>query len=92
MRKGSQTMTVHLSPSEEAILRLIPRDGRPITTKELVKRRYRNCPEARPTNAQVVVSGVVRSLLKKASRNRSMPRLKRSRRMGPRPIEVWIEA
>lgn len=84
-------MTTHLSPSEEAILRLIPQDGRRITTKELVGRRYRNRPDERPANAQVVVSGVVRSLIKKAHGNRAMPRLRRSRRMGPRPIEVWIE-
>jgi hypothetical protein len=81
----------HLSPSEEAILRLIPRDGRRVTTKDLVRRRYRGCPDEEPSNSQVVVSGVVRSLVKKAKGNRSLPRLRSSRRMGPRPIEVWIE-
>jgi len=82
---------VHLSPSEERLLAILshPRRTRPISTYELAERMYDNKP---PEHARLFVGQLVRSLVKKTSiKSNGLPRVMRSGRKGPFPMEVWVE-
>jgi hypothetical protein len=77
------------SPSEQKLLNLIPLDGKRITTKELIARRYRG--ESLPFNAATITTGTLNSLIRKADHNRETFRVRKSGRKGPRPQEIWVE-
>jgi hypothetical protein len=78
---------MNLSPSEERLLGLLPRDGQRVSTKDLLKKFYRG--RVVPQHGQIVISGLVRSLVQKT--RTSEVRVCRSRRAGPRPVKVWTE-
>jgi hypothetical protein len=79
---------INFSPSEERLLRLLPRSGRRVTTKDLVERFYKG--RVVPENSQIVISGIVRKLATKTQRGGRV-RVRRSERAGPHPMQVWIE-
>jgi hypothetical protein len=74
------------SPSEEKIIDLLKKHSK-LTTAQLADKFYK---KNRPEYARVIISGVVRSLVKKTARSKDF-RVKSSKRSGPWPIEVWIE-
>lgn len=77
------------SPSETRVLEILKRaGGSKLTTAQLADRFYRNTD--RPEHARVIITGIVRSLVKKTARAGDT-KVKRSRRSGPHPIEVWME-
>ena len=78
---------VHLSPSEQKILKFIPENGE-TTTKKMAARYYRADGEV-PHNGQIVISNIVRSLEKKTAR--TSVRVKRGGRKGPHAMTVWLE-
>ena len=77
-----------LSPSEKAILTLIPKTGVRVSTKVLTARHYGRHP---PFHARIVVAGVVRALVKKSKMISLGGRVRSTKRSGPHPIEVWWE-
>jgi len=76
-----------MSPSEEKMLNLLREQKEPIPTTDLVDLFYKG--EEKPEHAQKVVSGILRNLEYKT--RKQAEKVKRSRRMGPHPITVWIE-
>jgi hypothetical protein len=79
--RGEMTM----SPSEARFMKLLGK--RPKTTTELIVKFYDHKPP--PEHAQVIISGLARSLERKTANQRV--RVRRSERRGPHPIEVWLE-
>lgn len=77
----------NLSPSEERLLGLLPRDGQRVTTKDLLKKFYRG--RVVPENGQIVISGIVRKLAAKTRGSDLVVR--RGVRTGPHPMKVWVE-
>lgn len=77
---------MRLSPGESKLLRIIQRHSEPVSTTNLVRMFYgRETPEY----AQVVISGLVRSLERKTATEEV--RVRRSKRAGSRPMMVWSE-
>jgi len=76
-----------LSPNEQRIFDMVPNGGKKITTAALAKKFYDGVV---PYNGQVIVSGIARALEKKTVGH--PVRVKRSKRTGPHPINVWKEA
>ena len=74
------------SPSEEKIIDLLKKHNK-LTTAQIADKFYK---KDRPEYARVIISGVVRSLVKKTARSKDF-RVKSSHRRGPHPMEVWIE-
>lgn len=79
---------LRLSRSEQAILDLLPLSGRRLTTEDITAKHY---GRAAPYHGRIVVAGVVRSLERKTSKMNLGGRVRRSKRAGPHPIEVWWE-
>lgn len=79
---------VHLSPSEQKVLKYIPENGDETNTKKMAARYYRAAGEV-PHNGQIVISNIVRSLEKKTAR--CAVRVKRGGRKGPHAMTVWID-
>jgi hypothetical protein len=78
---------IHLSPSEQKVLKCIPATGE-TTTKKMAARYYRADGEV-PHNGQIVISNIVRSLEKKTAR--TTIKVKRGGRKGPHAMTVWLE-
>lgn len=77
---------VHLSPTEERIIEIIKRTG-PTNSVELAKRYYgRDAPE----HAVQYIANSIRKLEAKTMGTRGL-RVKRGKRTGPHPMEVWLE-
>jgi hypothetical protein len=80
---------IKLSPAEQRLLDIIPTDGSRVSTKDLLPRFYDG--QDMPAYGQVVIGNHLRSLTAKVKRTRKLPRVRKSKRRGPHPIEVWIE-
>lgn len=80
-------MSNNLSPGEQKLLAILDKQREPIATTELVPLFYAG--EDEPEHAQKVISGLARSLEYKT--RREPVKVKRSRRRGPHPVEVWLE-
>jgi hypothetical protein len=84
------------SPSEVRLLYLLPQDGTKVDTVELTKRFYADRAEV-PEYARIAIGGLIRSIVAKTGndpetgRPRTSFKVLRSKRQGPRPIQVWIE-
>jgi hypothetical protein len=77
------------SDSEQKLLDLIPTDGRPITTEQLADKRYSK--EEVPFNSRAIVLATLTQLMRKVDRNEENFRIRKGRRRGPMPSEVWVE-
>lgn len=80
-------MNRNLSPGEMRLLRLLPTNGKKVTTDKLVERFYRD--KEMPEYGRLVIGGLIRSLVKKTQM--ASLKVRKTDRRGPRPIEVWIE-
>lgn len=80
--------TMRFSPSEERILSLLPQGGERITTEALARLYY---GRAIPFNGRIIVAGLVRNLERKTTLMKDPTRVRRTRRAGPHPIQVWLE-
>jgi hypothetical protein len=81
---------MHFSPSENrlmAVLAITSREA-PLTTVEIAYRLY---GEEAGRNARLYVGQMVRSLVEKTRRRRKVPRVRRSKREGHKPMKVWVE-
>lgn len=85
MKKNSSNTSIRLSPSEERIFTFITQKVK-LTTKELTRLYYNSRV---PINGQNIVNGLTKRLEIKTRRQR--PRIRREKRKGPKPIEVWLE-
>jgi hypothetical protein len=77
-----------LSPGEQRLLDLLVREEGKISTNTLTRLFYDG--RERPYNARQTVVGLVRSLCDKTLVDPSM-RVRRTKRGGPHPIQVWVE-
>jgi hypothetical protein len=77
------------SESERRLLELIPTDGKVITTKELTEKRYAD--EQTPFNGGAIVLAILSHLMRKVDYNKEDFRIIKSKRNGPRPLDVWTE-
>jgi hypothetical protein len=77
------------SESEQKLLNLIPKNGNTITTEELTKKRYRS--EEIPFNSRAIIGATLTQLIRKVDRNKENFRIRKGRRRGPMPSEVWVE-
>jgi hypothetical protein len=82
---------IKYSPTEAALLELLPANGDHITMKELTEKHYQKQKKPVPWNGQIAVANSVRNLAAKAMRNRERFRVRRSKKIGPHGIEAWIE-
>jgi hypothetical protein len=73
--------SIRLSPNEKKLLELVPKNGRKVTTADLVAKFY---GRRVPINGRIIVMNLIRSIKKKA-----IVKLSTSERAGPHPIEVW---
>lgn len=93
LRKIKKTRYVKYSPTEQEIFRLLPRaESRKIDTETLTKKFYEmRKVKNLPYNGRIIVNGSVRSLMRKAVRNREPFKIMHTGRAGPHPAYVWIE-
>jgi hypothetical protein len=77
------------SNSEQKLLNLIPTDGTPISTEELAIKRYEG--EKVPFNSRGIVLATLSQLMRKVDHNKENFRIRKGRRMGPIPSEIWVE-
>ena len=77
---GRSEINARLSPSEARVLALLPKSGRRVDTGYLSDKFYAGKV---PFNGRIVVASLVRNLSRKLSF------VRRSKRRGPYPIEVW---
>lgn len=78
------------SPSEQRMLKLLPRNGRKLTSVELVEKFYNGSGEA-PYHARNIVITVLRSLRRKTAHNKEEFRVASTPRSGPIPMSFWLE-
>lgn len=81
---------VRYSKSERRAFTVLSRNGKPLSTVDLMERMYSKGLR-RPYHARQVVLGVLTSLGKKAHLNGEPFSVQRSRRKGPHPVEFWLE-
>lgn len=81
---------VSYSPSEVSLLKLLPDDGRRVSSEELTRHHYRG-ERSRPFHARKAVVAVMSSLIVKVKQNREPFIIKRTDRSGPHPIQFWKE-
>ena len=74
---------------ERNLFRLLPQDGKRISTTQLARRYYHS--SQMPMNANVLVVNGVRALKEKVDKNREPFRVRKTARAGPHPIEYWVE-
>ena len=84
MKKKS---VIRYSEAEQAILDLLPRNGR-TTTDQLVTRRYSSSP---PFNARGIINATLNNLIRKVDFNRETFKIVKGARKGPKSMEVWLE-
>jgi hypothetical protein len=77
---------IRLSAHEEKVMKLIPPDGKRISSREVVSKFYNGRV---PLHGRVNVGCILRSL--SAKTRREAIRVRRSKRAGPYPIDVWLE-
>jgi hypothetical protein len=80
---------IRLSDHEQIVLKLIPSNGKKITTRVLVVKFYEYLGTKVPMHGRVNVGSKIRSLIKKTRLNDV--RVRSSKRAGPYPIDVWKE-
>lgn len=85
MASRSASITSKLSPSEQRLLALLR--AAPTTTEELARLYFMR--RAKPFNHRQIISNLARMLERKTLRSR--PKVRRSKRTGPKPIDVWLE-
>jgi hypothetical protein len=82
-------MKMRYSEAEQKLLDLIPTNGKMITTEELAEKRYKG--EEVPFNSRAIVLATLSQLMRKVDRNKENFRIKKGKRRGPMPSEVWVE-
>lgn len=82
-------MAIKYSPTEAALLKLLPASGAKITVKELAEKYYRN--KTMPFHGQIYIANAMRTLIIKTSKNRENFRLKRTPKAGPNEVHYWRE-
>jgi hypothetical protein len=80
---------VRYSPSERRLFDVLPKNGEPLSSTEIIEKVYGR--KKRPYNARQVVVGTLVRLQDKLKVNHEDFRIKRSERRGPHPIEFRIE-
>jgi hypothetical protein len=87
--KLKRTELVKYSPSEEALFEIIKSHrGTPLNTAELTEKFYDG---EIPLNGRTIISGTIKSLIKKTLWNKEEFKVCRSPRSGPNSTTVWIE-
>jgi hypothetical protein len=83
-------VNVKYSENEQMLFGFVPKDGRKITSEELLVRRkkVKRWPIANPRNS---ISSTMRTLSDKIESNREPFQLCRSAQLGPYPTEYWLE-
>jgi len=89
MNNKQKPPQIRYSEAEQRLLDLIPTNGKKITTEELAAKRYAN--EETPFNSQAIVRATLAQLMRKVDKNKESFRIRKGRRRGPRPSEVWAE-
>ena len=82
-------MAIKYSPTEVALLGLLPANGDRITVRELAEKFYKKRKRDMPFHGEIYIANSMRSLAVKASKNREKFKLKRT--VKSRPIHFWIE-
>lgn len=82
-------MAMKYSPTESALLKLLPANGDRITVKALAEKYYRN--KTMPFHGQIYIANAMRNLLIKTGKNREKFRLKRTPKAGPNEVHYWRE-
>jgi hypothetical protein len=80
---------VPYSTTERRMYAAIPKRGR-VSTTDLVATYWNG--RKPPFNARVAAMDCLRSLKRKVGVNREPFQIKTSKRAGPKPLDVWIEA
>jgi hypothetical protein len=79
------------SERERSVFKLLPKDGKRISTKTLAQKFFKKNSDDLHQNANVVIIGVMRSLRWKMEKNNEPLRIMKSARAGPHPLEFWLE-
>ncbi len=83
--------TVRYSRTEQQLFKLLPQNGKRITTEELIERVYDGRKRARPLNPRQSMNSALTRLREKVLRNKEPFRIEKSELRGPHPAEWWIE-
>jgi hypothetical protein len=82
---------VPYSERERSVFKLLPKDGKRISTIQLAKRYYKKPEDELHQNAYVIITGVLRSLIWKMEKNKDPLRIMKSAQAGPHPLKFWLE-
>jgi hypothetical protein len=89
MNEHKKVLVIQYSEAETKLLELIPTNGSKITTEELATKRYAR--EEMPFNSRAIIRATLATLMRKVDLNKESFRIRKGRRRGPRPSEVWAE-
>jgi hypothetical protein len=84
-----EKLKIKYSDSERRLLDLIPLNGTAITTEQLAEKRYAH--EEVPFNSRAIVNATLTQLMRKVDRNKENYKIRKGKRRGPMPSEVWVE-
>jgi hypothetical protein len=79
---------VKLTDRESRLLDLLPPDGSPVSTIDLMRSYWRRDEE--PFNARVLITTRMNGIIRKLEFMRDKRRVTKSKRRGPRPIEFRL--
>lgn len=83
---------VRYSEREERMFSLLPKNGKAISSEELVK-KFWNGLVSKPYHSRVSAMSTFRSLKQKVNiDNREEFVIRTSLRAGPHPLQIWVEA
>lgn len=80
-------METRLSNNEEKLFKLIPKNGKPITSEKLAKVFY---DDAVPHNGRTIITIMIKRIKYKSRVISGMPVVESTEGSGPNPIEVWV--
>ena len=76
---------------EQALVGLLPADGTPINTKQLVARFYGEEPGEQPFNARQIIIACMSGIIRKTALHDFGFQVRKSARAGPNVISFWRE-
>jgi hypothetical protein len=80
------------STAETELLELLrAANGKPITTNDLILKRYGKQPERHPFNAASNVRATLKVLIRKVDHNRETFVIKKEGQVGPKAQNIWLE-
>ena len=91
LRLTESENAIRYSKMEQKLFKLMPRNGKKISTKMLKERYYAAEQEEEPFAARSIINSSLKALIEKIRRNKEPFIIQHTGRHGPNAAEIWIE-